>query len=63
MKILRLDEVKHITGLSCSTIWRLEKSGNFPKRRQIGPHSVGWLDSELSQWIESRPTAKAAIHG
>jgi prophage regulatory protein len=63
MKILRIQEVKNITGLSNATIWRMEKSGTFPQRRQIGPHSVGWLSSELLQWIESRPTAKEVRYG
>jgi prophage regulatory protein len=63
MKILRLQEVKNITGLSSATIWRMEKSGAFPSRRKIAPHSVGWLSSELSQWIESRPIAKEVQHG
>jgi prophage regulatory protein len=63
MKILRIQDVKNITGLSSATIWRMEKSGAFPLRRQIGPHSVGWLSSELLQWIESRPTAREVQHG
>ena len=60
MQLLRLDDVKRYTGLSSTSIWRLEKAGNFPKRRQIGPHSVAWLSTELTEWIESRPIVDTA---
>ena len=45
--------------LSDTTIWRLEKAGKFPKRRQLSPGRVGWLASEVDAWIESRETAAA----
>jgi prophage regulatory protein len=43
--------------LSDVTIWRLEKSGGFPKRRQLSPGRVGWLASEVETWILSRKEA------
>lgn len=43
--------------LSDVTIWRLEKAGKFPKRRQISPGRVGWLASEVDAWIESTQQA------
>lgn len=50
-------ECKSKTGLSRTTRWALEKKGLFPKRRQVSPGRVGWLESELDQWIESRSKA------
>lgn len=50
---LRLPRVKAITGLSSSTIWRMEKEGRFPLRRLIGKRAVAWLDSEVQAWIKS----------
>jgi prophage regulatory protein len=44
MRLLRIQEVMRLTGLSRMTIYRFEKGGNFPKRRQIGKNSVRWLD-------------------
>ncbi len=38
------------------TIWRMEKTGSFPKRRQLSPGRVGWLASEVDAWLESRQT-------
>ena len=30
------------------------KEGNFPKPIALGPRSVGWLESEISEWIWER---------
>ena len=48
-------EVEQMTGLSKVTRWRGEKDGTFPKRRQISPGRVAWLESEVIAWMESRP--------
>ncbi len=53
LRILRLPEVKDMTGLSTSTIWRKEKEGSFPKRISLGPRSIGWLLKEVEEWIKS----------
>lgn len=42
------------TGLSRITIYRLELGGKFPKRRQLSENSVVWLESDISEWIDSR---------
>lgn len=52
--ILRRPQVCKLIGLSVSTLYRMEKAGDFPQRLQIGQHSVGWLDSEVTAWIEQR---------
>ncbi len=39
-------------------IWRLEQAGTFPKRIKLGPNRVGWLLSEVEQWIEERAQAR-----
>ncbi|UZE95891.1 helix-turn-helix transcriptional regulator [Alkalimarinus alittae] len=55
--ILRFPEVKKRTSLSRSTIWRLEQSGSFPQRIQLSPNAVGWKESDIRQWLESRTAA------
>jgi len=50
-KYLRRREVCSCTGLSYSTIRRLELQGDFPRRRRLGPRSVGWLRSEVETWL------------
>lgn len=50
---IRRNQLKQITGLSQSTIWRLESEGKFPKRRKVGPGCVGWLYSEVSLFLQN----------
>jgi prophage regulatory protein len=57
-KIIREPELLKLVGLSRSTLWRRETAGDFPKRRQISNRSVGWVLSEIQQWITSRPLAE-----
>ncbi len=53
-RILRIREVIEITGLSRTTVWRMERKGEFPTRVQLGVGSVGWRDSELRNWLANR---------
>lgn len=50
-RIVREPECLKMTGLSQTTIWRLEKLGNFPKRHKLTKYAVGWRESEIAQWI------------
>lgn len=56
-RLLRQDEVCDRTGLSRTTIWRRERDGDFPRRVQLGDNTVAWVESEVEEWIESRPRA------
>jgi len=42
------------TGLSRSTIYQYIKDGVFPKPVPLGPRAVGWLESDVSEWIAGR---------
>ena len=53
-KLLRLPAVRERTALSRSTLYALERAGQFPRRVQIGPRAVGWYEDEIAHWIESR---------
>ena len=54
VKLLRFPVVRERTGLSRSTIWRLERRGEFPKHHRIAPNIVAWSELEVSRWIEER---------
>jgi len=56
--IIRKSELLFRLGLSDPTIWRMEKKGTFPKRLQLGGHSVGWLLSEVEGWIQAKADAR-----
>ena len=51
---LRLPAVKARTGLSRSTIYLRMAAGTFPKTISLGDRAVGWLDSEIAEWIAQR---------
>lgn len=50
--ILRLPDVKSRTGLSRSTIYLAMKNDYFPKSISLGPRCVGWIESEINDWIQ-----------
>ena len=54
-KMLRAPEVMVRTGLSRVTIWRRVRAGSFPAPVEIGINSIGWPESEITIWLESRP--------
>lgn len=53
-RIIRTKEVQEMTGLSRTTIWRMERKGEFPNRVSLGVGSVGWKLSEVNQWVKNR---------
>ena len=50
-KLLRLPQVKTITGLSKSTIYARIAEGTFPKQIPLGPRLVVWVESDIQKWI------------
>jgi prophage regulatory protein len=52
--LLRIDRVEQLTGLSRTTIDRLERSGRFPRRRRIAAHAVAWTTSEIEEWLANQ---------
>jgi prophage regulatory protein len=52
--ILRRPQVQERTGLSRSTLYQYIKDGGFPKPVQLGLRAVGWLESDISDWIATR---------
>ena len=56
-RILRRREVEARTGLSRSTIYAQMAEGAFPKPVRLGKRAVGWTDSDIDEWLESRETA------
>ncbi len=47
-------ERAHITQISRSQAWKLEKANQFPKRVSLSARSVAWRLSDLIAWVESR---------
>lgn len=55
--ILRLPEVLKTTGLSRTTVWRMVKAGTFPPPVKLSNRAIGWLRSDIEEWVRNRPVA------
>ena len=53
-RILRLPAVRRRTGLSRSSIYLRISQGRFPKPISLGKRAVGWVESEVSEWLNQR---------
>lgn len=53
-KIIKLKDVKAVTGLSRSSIYRRMGENLFPRSVSLGGKSVGWIEVEVQKWISDR---------
>jgi prophage regulatory protein len=54
MKFLSKKQVRDKVLYSFAHIARLEAAGSFPKRVQLGPSRVGWIEEEIEHWCHAR---------
>lgn len=52
-RFIKLSEVKALTTLSTSEIYRRIAAGRFPKQVMLGPKSVVWIEAEVVAWCDS----------
>jgi prophage regulatory protein len=57
VRAIRTEQVMQITGLGRTTIFRAVKEGRFPKPLKLGERAIGWLESDVRAWLESRRVA------
>lgn len=55
---IRMPETKRRTGLGRAWIYRLISEGRFPKPAKLGDRSVGFVESEVDEWIAERIAAR-----
>lgn len=53
-RMLRPADVVAKTGRSRVTIWRDIRNGTFPPPIELGPNAIGWPESEIENWLNSR---------
>ena len=53
-RLLRFPAVRLRTGLSRSTIWRLERAGDFPRHLRLSSNAVAWIEDEIVGWIRQK---------
>lgn len=52
--LIRWPDVQTLTGLSRSTVDRLERAGSFPRRVILSENAVGWRKAEILAWTANR---------
>ncbi|PSV19682.1 AlpA family transcriptional regulator [Photobacterium leiognathi subsp. mandapamensis] len=60
-RIIRLPEVKEMTGLSRSTIYLRMSKGSFPQSISLGERAVGWLEADVELWLDACVSASKAV--
>lgn len=53
-RIIRLPETEQRTGLKKSTIYERVATGDFPRPISLGSRAVGWIESDIEEWIDAR---------
>jgi prophage regulatory protein len=53
-RALRLRQVSQLTGLGRSMIYQMQAEGRLPQRIKLGERAVGWLESEVRDWLATR---------
>jgi predicted DNA-binding transcriptional regulator AlpA len=54
-EVVRSKDLRQLTGLSRSSIWRLERDGDFPARVRLTRTGVGWRRTDIETWLATRP--------
>jgi len=57
-RLLRWAQVRDITGLSRTTVWRLQKAGDFPLPVRMSPGRVAWRERDLCDWTAARQPSR-----
>lgn len=53
-RLIRIDEVKRLTGLSTASLYRSIAAHDFPSPVRLGASARAWALSEVQAWIVGR---------
>jgi len=56
-RLMRLPEVKRLTGLSKSSIYARIAEDSFPRQIPLGSRTVVWLETDIQNWIAEKVSA------
>ena len=56
MKLIKLNDVKKLTQLGESTIYKLMEKGNFPLPVNLGIKVRRWRKQDIIEWINNLPS-------
>ncbi|WP_409373153.1 pyocin activator PrtN family protein [Pseudomonas baltica] len=58
--LIRLPEVKKLTGISASMIYKMISTGDFPHQVSLGDRAVAWVRGEVLEWRQMRIDSRRA---
>ncbi|HCG7193013.1 TPA: helix-turn-helix transcriptional regulator [Vibrio parahaemolyticus] len=58
IRLIRLNEVLAMTGLSRSGMYRSIEKQQFPKQVSLGDRAVAWVESEVQAWVVDRVASR-----
>lgn len=62
-RFISLDEVLDLIGFSKTHLYRLINAGDFPRPVPLGVHKIGFLQSEVEEWMANRIRARDQQEG
>lgn len=57
LRFLSMKQASELTGYTPQHLYRMQRAGTFPQRRQLGPNRVGILWIDYQRWVATRPIA------
>jgi len=60
LRMMRLDEVLTLTGLSRATLYRKIGAGTFPSQHKLATRCCGWRAGEVDIWLRNPVTFTVA---
>lgn len=60
-KLLRPKIVCEYLGISIPTLYRISKDPDFPSKVKISPQAVGFYESEIMDWMESKKEPQTEV--
>ena len=55
--VLTWQQLRTLIPLSRPQVWKLRQTGAFPAPIRLSPNRVGWRQSAVRAWLDSRPAA------
>ena len=59
-RLIRIGEVKRLTGLSGATLYRKVSAKEFPRPVRLGASARAWALSEIQDWIANRMAVRGS---
>lgn len=59
-RLLRIGQVRELTGLTRSTVYRLAAAGRFPRPIKLSERASAWSEAAVRDWIRARVAGRPA---